>query len=95
MLTKKDLASITTIVRTEVRAEVTKGIDFLAKITKEGFDGVDERFDKLEARMDKVETGLTGVERSNTKLGGKVNVLINVLKEKNVISEEDQKRVHA
>ncbi len=36
---------------------VAKSVDNLARITKDGFDGVDKRFNHVEECLDKLETG--------------------------------------
>lgn len=54
----------------------------------EKFERVDERFDRLEHRMDRMEGRMDRQE-------GKLNVLVNVLQEKKVISEADKRVVHA
>ena len=47
----------------------------------ERFDAVDKRFDDLERRMDRQE--------------GKMSLLVNVLQEKHVITEDDKRNIHA
>ena len=67
--------------------------------------GVENRLTGVETRLTGVETRLTGVEATmvtkdylDEKLGvvnGKFSTLVNVLKEKRVLTDVDKRRIHS
>lgn len=69
---------------------------------KDGFGLMDQRFDKLEVRMDGMERRMDGLDGKMNALDGrmgrqegKLNVIVNLLQEKQVITEDDKRNIHA
>lgn len=89
--------------RTEVRIhEVLEAVNTFSEHNDKRFDcletrmtGVENRLTGVENRLTGVENRLEGVERKLDRTDGKVNVLINVLERKAVITTEDKGAVLA
>ena len=57
------------------------------------FERINERFDQVDKRFDRLEGRMESLERRVDRVDGKVNVLINVLRDKRVIGENDKRKI--
>ncbi len=62
---------------------------------KDGFGLMDEKFEKIDGRFDAVDTRFDRLERRMDRQEGKITILVNVLQEKRIITEDDKKNIHA
>lgn len=58
------------------------------------FDGLENRMDRMEGRMDRIEGRMYGIEGRMDRQEGKLNVIVNVLQEKQVFTEDDKRKIH-
>lgn len=65
------------------------------EVVKDGFGMMDEKFAKIEERFDVVDKRFDGLERRMDRQEGKMSLLINVLNEKHIITEDDKRNIHA
>jgi chaperonin cofactor prefoldin len=76
-----------------MEAEPTLGE--VLEAVKDGFGLMDERFEKIDERFEQVDVRFDRLERRMDRQEGKISLLVNVLQEKNVISEDDKRNIHA
>lgn len=77
------------------QAYADERFDEVLGAVKDGFGLMDEKFVKVDERLDAVDERLDRVERKLDRVDGKVNVLVSVLHEKHVITEDDKRNIHA